>query len=115
MLQLAHDTSCLILRPVTEASIANGVVPMSLGNESSSHGTLAERFNLLAVCLWTDMAVRLYALPDLHEVYRQPLGVDTQARDVMLITLESTNYVVVGMGDGAIILFSVVKIGRAHV
>lgn len=106
-LQLEHDAACLSLRPFAVDSAVgntNNAVPMA--TEGSSAHVQAERSNLLAVCLWTDMAVRLYALPDLHEVYRQPLGVDTQARDVLLITLESTHYVVVGMGDGAIILFS---------
>jgi hypothetical protein len=53
------------------------------------------------------MCVTLYSLPDLMEIVKQPLGVEVQARDVMLVTLDVTNYLLVGLGDGALILFTI--------
>jgi hypothetical protein len=56
------------------------------------------------------MTVRLLALGSsssssnsqgqLVEVARVPLGGDTQARAVLLVTLDTQHYLLVGLGDG---------------
>eukprot|EP00953_Heterococcus_sp_UTEX-ZZ885_P029161 15509-Heterococcus_DN1.PRE.1 len=64
--------------------------------------------------VWTDMTVRLLALGSssssnsqgqLVEVARVPLGGDTQARAVLLVTLDTQHYLLVGLGDGHVLSY----------
>jgi hypothetical protein len=67
---------------------------------------------ILAIGMWTDNSVRLFASQTLQELARVQLGVDTQAqaRDLILVSLEdamvSILYLMVGLGDGTLITFT---------
>lgn len=110
-----HDIACMSMRSITdsESSSANtgGSEAMAVdGNASSGKVELhsSARSRLLAVALWTDLSVRLLALPTLQEVGRTSLGVETQARDLLLVDMETVQpMLLVGLGDGTLLIYSV--------
>lgn len=61
---------------------------------------------MLSVGMWTDNSVRLLTLPTLQEITRVHLGVDTQARDILSVSLGDIDYLLVGLGDGTLITFT---------
>lgn len=66
---------------------------------------------IAAVGLWTEVkeppVVKLVALPSLKTIHTLDLGGDTIARGVMLATLEGYHYLVVALGDGFLLTFSI--------
>lgn len=116
--QQDQDVACISLRPIVAVGAATkpgnvggaagGVMADSMAVESDSTSDCAAPVcSLVAVGMWTDNSVRLLALPTLQELCRVSLGVDTQARDLLLVTLEDTTYLLVGLGDGTLITFVV--------
>jgi DNA damage-binding protein 1 len=97
--QLDQDIACLSLRPVS------GQTGGSMEVEGDAEG--ATRSSILAIAMWTDNTVRLHALPTLGEICRVQLGTDTQARDILLVELGGKAYLLVGLGDGRLITYSV--------
>lgn len=69
------------------------------------------RSDLVAVGMWTDMTVRLLAVPTLDQLVKCHLGGDTQARSLMLVTLEAKDYLMVALGDGHLIYFPLTQAG----
>ncbi|CAM9860641.1 unnamed protein product [Discosporangium mesarthrocarpum] len=105
--KLENEIACLSLNPQNNQS------PMELDTEGAMQvdGVLgggdatksAELDALVAVGMWTDMTVRLLALPSMEEMAKQSLGESTQARSVMMATLGDVHYLFVGLGDGHVI------------
>jgi DNA damage-binding protein 1 len=77
------------------------------GEPSEDSAILQGRSSLLVLGMWTDNSVRLLALPTLQELARVQLGTDTQARDVLIVSLEGVPYLLVGLGDGTLITYTV--------
>jgi len=67
---------------------------------------------MVAVGMWTDMTVRLLSIPTLEPLVRCPLGGDTQARSLLLVTLENKDYLMVALGDGHLIYFPLTQAGN---
>lgn len=107
--QLDQDIACVSLRPlnsaVDESSEAMDVD--AAGSESVASPTTVARSSIVAIAMWTDNSVRLHALPTLEEICRVQLGTDTQARDILLVTLGGKSYLLVGLGDGRLITYTV--------
>lgn len=65
---------------------------------------------LAAVGLWAEVKdspiVELVALPSLRRIHTVQLGGDTIARGVLLVTLESYHYLLVALGDGFLLTYS---------
>ena len=105
---------------------------MAVDGDGARAAAATSKSALLAVGMWTDSTVRLYALPTLQELTRVQLGLEmqTQARDVLLVGLGdappqagtgtgagagadgadkaaagSGSYLMVGLGDGTLITF----------
>ncbi len=57
---------------------------------------------LCSVGLWNDRSVRVFTLPELKEVLHEPLG-QVLPRSVLLIELEGTCYLLVGLADGHLV------------
>ena len=119
------------------ASSSSSMKSVSKVNSYRSKNSTNERKStMLAVGMWTDSTVRVFALPSLQELTRVQLGAEreTQARDVLLASLgevptsgiiesfsssssssssstvgtsSSTLYLLVGLGDGTLITFIV--------
>lgn len=103
---LDQDIACLSLHASLEGD-----------NSSVSESAMVveeyARSTILAVGMWTDNSVRIFAAQTLQELTRTQLGVETQAqaRDVILVALggptASALYLMVGLGDGTLITFLV--------
>ena len=106
-MQFDQDIACVSLRPLStaseELSEAMDLEPVSYDSSS----TAPARSSIVAVAMWTDNTVRLHALPTLEEICRVQLGTDTQARDILLVTLGGKSYLLVGLGDGRLITYTV--------
>lgn len=103
--QLDQDIACLSLRPLGGAPSAPAAVgAMDVDGAAPAPLTAS---SLVALAMWTDNSVRLHALPTLDEVCRVQLGTDTQARDVLLVELGGKAYLLVGLGDGRLITYTV--------
>lgn len=101
---LDQDIACLSLYSAETSQTAGSSINMAeLGMKST----------ILAVGMWTDNSVRLFAAQTMQELSRTQLGVESQAqaRDVALVSLgESSSltlYLMVGLGDGTLITFIV--------
>jgi DNA damage-binding protein 1 len=79
------------------------------GSSSSSNLLLlpAGKSRIMAVGTWVDHSVSLLALPGLEKISTTSLGVDVQSRDILLISIEDMDYLMIGMGDGSLITFIV--------
>lgn len=103
---LDQDIACLSLHASLDG-LASSVSGSAMVVEEQAKSTI------LAVGMWTDNSVRIFAAQTLQELTRTQLGVETQAqaRDVVLVALgESTAsalYLMVGLGDGTLITFVV--------
>ena len=99
---LDQDIACLSLYGADEGP-PGGMSMVELGVKST----------ILAVGMWTDNSVRLFAAQTMQELSRTQLGVESQAqaRDVALVSLGEpsslTLYLMVGLGDGTLITFIV--------
>lgn len=99
---LDQDVACLSL-----LENPNPAEKMDVDESDAAQNLLFNKSTLLALAMWTDHTVRLLALPNFQEVNRVMLGSETQARDIMLATLEDKTYLMVGLGDGHIITYNV--------
>ena len=102
---LDHEIACLSIRPLRgdESPVTHGE-SMDMDHRTD---LISGRANILAIGTWTENAVTLLALPTMEFISTTNLGVDTQGRDIMLITLENVDYLLVGLGDGTLITFLV--------
>lgn len=100
--ELDHDVACLSLRPID-------VVPSDTSNmiieDSSSSSITPGISHILTVGMWTDSTVRFLALPSLQEMHRIQLVNEMQIRDVLMVKLGKFIYLLLGMGDGALIFY----------
>ncbi len=116
-MKLDHEIACLCLNcePKFLQTILGGGGgggrcddAMEVGNDSVSEedrgGGSLDGF--AAVATWTDKTIRLFSLPDLSVRAEHILDMDTQARSVALVALEEKLYLVVGLGDGTVLSFS---------
>jgi len=66
---------------------------------------------LLACAMWTDHTIRVLSLPSLQEVLCVELGLQTQAREVLIVNLTEKGsssrqqHLMVGLGDGTLIIY----------
>lgn len=108
--KLDQDIACVSLRPLSNTSVDSPSTKtagdMEVDTEPDTSATLAAS-SIIAIAMWTDNSIRLHALPTLEEICRVQLGTDTQARDILLITLGGKSYLLVGLGDGRLITYSV--------
>ena len=100
----------------SSTSLDQDIACLSLyeSNISEDHDMVDQcRSTILAVGMWTDNSVRLFALQTLQELTRTQLGAETQAqaRDVILVALGESSavnvYLIIGLGDGTLITFVV--------
>jgi len=111
--QLDQDIACVSIRSTT--SLSSGAAD-SMDADNNAHNSLVARYGisdskLLAVGMWTDNTVRLLSIPSLTEVLRVDLEVDTQARDIMLVSFDDVNsYLFIGFGDGSMNTYNVANV-----
>ncbi|KAF9666475.1 hypothetical protein SADUNF_Sadunf16G0233100 [Salix dunnii] len=82
--QLECEISCLDINPIGE-------------NPSCSQ--------LAAVGMWTDISVRIFLLPDLNLITKEPLGGEIIPRSVLLCSFEGISYLLCALGDGHLLNF----------
>lgn len=119
---LDQDIACLSLQPTTYEKLSPATIAAAAANAAAHAGTdgamdvvdpattatvnYSEKSPLLAVGMWTDNSVRLFALPTVEEITRSGLDTDTQARDILLLLYEDKIFLFVGMGDGGLITYN---------
>ncbi|EXC25620.1 DNA damage-binding protein 1a [Morus notabilis] len=82
--QLEYEVSCLDINPI---------------GENPSYSQLA------VVGMWTDISVRLFSLPDLNLITKEPLGGEIIPRSVLLCAFEGISYLLCALGDGHLLNF----------
>ncbi|CAM9656294.1 unnamed protein product, partial [Phaeothamnion confervicola] len=105
---LEHEIACISINPAANTAAAAGA-PKGDSMAYDDNGGSGD--GLVAVGMWTDNTVRLLSLPALAPVLSQPLGGDTQARSVLLVTLGGAHYLLVGLGDGHLIHYTLAPAG----
>ena len=106
---LPQEVSCINLNPLGDPALPAS----STGGSSSSSSSVS---SLAAIGLWNDNTVRLLSLSsssNLSECLRITLGGDTQARSVMMATMEGKDMLLVGLGDGQLITHELIVRGTA--
>ena len=81
---LEHEIACIDITPLNENDVAS---------------------DILCVGLWTDISVRLYKLPTLDEIAKEPLGGEIIPRSILMTQFEGTNYLLCALGDGSLFYF----------
>ena len=111
---LDQDIACLSLYAAVGGLSPESDAAMAVEEEEVQDPSQGQAKSIvLAVGMWTDNSVRLFAAQTLQELTRTQLGVETQAqaRDVVLVSLgeaaAATLYLMVGLGDGTLITFIV--------
>jgi len=97
---LNHDIACMSLRPFEKTNA------MKIDDSDDEMKLVKGRTSILALGMWTDNSMRFLSLPECNEVLNVNLGVKTQARDILIISLGGISYVLVGLGDGTLINYS---------
>ncbi|KAJ6965914.1 DNA damage-binding protein 1a [Populus alba x Populus x berolinensis] len=82
--QLECEISCLDINPI---------------GENPNYSQLA------AVGMWTDISVRIFSLPDLNLITKEPLGGEIIPRSVLLCSFEGISYLLCALGDGHLLNF----------
>lgn len=82
--QLEYEVSCLDINPI---------------GENPSYSQLA------VVGMWTDISVRLFSLPDLNLITKEPLRGEIIPRSVLLCAFEGISYLLCALGDGHLLNF----------
>ena len=96
---MPYEVAALALNRPAPLSAADGDVALAPAAPPAS--------TLAAVSLWTDISVRLLALPSLQELAQEKLAGTIQARSVKLAQMEERQVLFAGMGDGALVTFEV--------
>ncbi|KAJ6314556.1 hypothetical protein OIU78_018102 [Salix suchowensis] len=55
--------------------------------------------------MWTDISVRIFSLPDLNLITKEPLGGEIIPRSVLLCSFEGISYLLCALGDGHLLNF----------
>jgi DNA damage-binding protein 1 len=109
---LDQDIACLSMTPLSNYNSYN-IIHKSIDDSNDSYSNnndvkILPKSYMLAVGMWTDDTVRLLSLPSLIEINRIQLQIDdVQARDVLLVELESISYLMIGLGDGRLITYNI--------
>ena len=109
---LDQDIACLSMTPLSSYNSYNTIHTINdNSNDSYSNNNdvkILPKSFMLAVGMWTDDTVRLLSLPSLMEINCIQLQIDdVQARDVLLVELESISYLMIGLGDGRLITYNI--------
>lgn len=82
-----------------------------LGSKDEGMILPEEKARIAVIGLWADVnkspVVKILALPSLETLYTVELGGDVMARSVLLATLEGANYLLVGLGDGYLLTYTI--------
>ena len=115
--KLDQEVSCINLNPLVDDDKPlpkqySYMMDIDGANTNSSSTASYSRSKIVVVGLWNDFSVRVLGLDggsftsSLSELLRLDLGGDTQARSLMLATLEGTQcMLLVGLGDGQLISY----------
>jgi len=90
---LEHEVACIDIGPL----------------DSQGSNTTPQSTDVAAIGMWSDVTIRILALPSLQEVHREPLGVETIPRSLCFVTLEGYDHLLAGLGDGKLITFSITR------
>jgi len=98
--QMDQEVSCIDLTPISMQHKDPNAMDTDNEPDFSS---------VVAVGLWNDVTVRLLALQSsaLEEILKIDLGGDTQARSLILARLSNDPLLLIGLGDGNLITYSI--------
>ena len=104
---LANDIACTSIWSGSGSRQQEGDEDMDVVENGSGSGSDM----LLACAMWTDHTVRVLSLPSLQEVLCVELGLQTQAREVLIVNMtekgcrSSQQHLLVGLGDGTLMIY----------
>ncbi len=81
---MAHEISCLNVNPV---------------------GVSDDKAKMCAVGQWTDISVKILALPGFQEIRTIPIEGDVIPRSVLFYTFDEVTYLFIALGDGHLISY----------
>ncbi|EGC39114.1 hypothetical protein DICPUDRAFT_86223 [Dictyostelium purpureum] len=86
-IELPHEISCIDISPLDSF--------------------MDSRSQICAVGLWTDITLRLFKLPTLEEIHKEPLGGEIIPRSILMISFEGIDYIFCSLGDGHLFKFKI--------
>ena len=111
-LQLEYDIACMNFSSSSSAISTSNIGTTEMEVDStlpppppSDDDDISKWY--IVVATWGDYTLRMLSVPNLSEIQRTALGVDIQARDVLVCRLEDTEYVLVGLGDGTLLYYPI--------
>lgn len=97
--QFENEISCVDCSPLVHTVEVSGMVEPE------------ESAQIAVVGLWAAMkqspVVKILALPSLETLHTVELGGDVMARSVLMATLDGVNYLLVGLGDGYLMAYTI--------
>lgn len=81
---MPHEISCLNINPV---------------------GVEGSKAKMCAVGLWTDISVKILALPGFEEIRSVPIEGEVIPRSVLFYTFDDITYLFIALGDGHLISY----------
>ncbi|KAK5580443.1 hypothetical protein RB653_000460 [Dictyostelium firmibasis] len=84
-IQLPHEISCIDISPFDSF--------------------MDSKSQLVSVGLWNDITLRIFKLPNLEEVWKEPLGGEILPRSILMISFDSIDYIFCSLGDGHLFKF----------
>ncbi|OQR96245.1 DNA damage-binding protein [Achlya hypogyna] len=98
--RMPHEIACLDVSPLASPGDAKAI-------DGHHWETRLGRASHVAVGLWAELSVSLLALPSLTLAVKQPLGGDVLPRSLLSIGFDGTPHLLVGMGDGTLLVYLV--------
>lgn len=83
--QMEHEVACLDVTPLQDG---------------------AEKTDLCAVGLWTDISVRVLRVPSLEQLHKESIGGEIIPRSILTTAFEGIAYLLCALGDGSLFYFS---------
>jgi len=99
--EISHDRRLCFMKQVSLPHEISCLDISSFGDERHSNSVIC------AVGLWTDISIRLLALPSLEQVSIESLGGEIIPRSILMISFEGVAYLFCSLGDGHLFNFVV--------
>ncbi len=102
---VTETATCSMPYEVSALALNRPAAPTSDDGDVTLGQTTPVASTLAAVSLWTDISVRLLAVPSLQQLAQEQLTGSIQARSVKIAQMEDREVLFAGMGDGALVSF----------
>uniref|UniRef100_A0A7S2S558 DNA damage-binding protein 1 n=1 Tax=Mucochytrium quahogii TaxID=96639 RepID=A0A7S2S558_9STRA len=101
---LEHEVACININPF-DSKTKDGDKTMTDGSSETTRLCT----DVAVIGMWTDVTIRILALPSLEQIHIEKLDGETIPRSLYFVTLEGFDHLLVGLGDGNLYTFDFVR------